>query len=109
MDRVRQGHRHVERPDGEVGQHPRHDDEGQEHRAEEVREVVPGVDRRHAEPDGGEHAPPPVPGGADGLGPPPPPARQAPRQADHATRAVSRRGVGPPVSGGPARPARSRG
>ena len=108
VDRVGQGDGDLELPDGQVGQHARDDDQGEEHGAEEVREVVARVHRGDAEPDRREDAPPAVAGRPDGLRPPPPPAPQAPRQPDHATPwAKPRRAPRPPVSGGPGRPARS--
>src|SRR5262249_34354976 len=61
-------------------------------RAEEIGQVVPGVDGRHAEPGGGDQAPPALAGRTDRAEAPPPPRQQAVRSAAP-PRVAHRRGA----------------
>src|SRR5256885_786522 len=56
-----------------LGEHARHHDQAEQHRDEEVEEIVPGVDRRESEPERGAEAPPAVARGPEPAPRPPPP------------------------------------
>src|SRR5437667_2822170 len=43
-----------------LGEHPRHDDQAEQHRDEEIEEIVPGVDGGESEAERGAEAPPAV-------------------------------------------------
>src|SRR2546427_57894 len=59
--------------DGLLGEHARHDDQAEQHRDEEVEEIVPGVDRGESEAERGADAPPAVARGPERAPRPPPP------------------------------------
>src|SRR5437870_2566147 len=68
-----------------LGEHARHDDQAEQHRDEEVEEIVPGVDRRESEPERGAEAPPAV---ARGPEPAPCGAARAHRAGSRPARAA---------------------
>src|SRR5947209_18130858 len=70
---VGQDGRDADPTDRLLGEHARHDDQAEQHRDEEVEEIVPGVDRRESEPERGAEAPPAVARGPEPAPRPPPP------------------------------------
>ena len=94
--RRRAGRREPEPAHHRLGQDARHHDQAEQHRREEIEQVVAGVDGREAEADRGEQAPPAVARGPDRAPRPeePPDPTRRPTPFTGSTQASGQRGTG---------------